>query len=449
MRPQKVPTPHRRDGKWYLVRRVPKEFAAMDKRVIVRVSTEISIADDPRAVRAGPVVLQLNRELEAYWRGLRDGAEGEVRERYERAQQRARQFGLAYQTAAEIAAGPIEELLRRVAVLTEKGSVDNEVDYAAVMGGEEKPALSLSSLVDEYEKLQAASLQRYSPNQKRKWRLPRDRVVKTWKGIIEDIALTRLTRSHGLQLRDHYSARIVKGEIDIGTANTEIGTAAKMLKTVAMVHHMEIPEVLKGLRFAGETDKQRKAFAIQHIQNVILGAGALDGLNSQARAIVWVVADTGLRLSEAANLLPEHIHLNADVPYVQITPVDRALKTQQSERDIPLVGSALAALKLYPGGFPRYRDKGGSLSAAVNKFMRKNGMLPERGHSIYSLRHAFEDRLTAVEAPEKVIAALMGHKYSRPRYGAGPSLAQKREWMSRIAFTPPEHFGPLESKKKG
>ena len=48
-------------------------------------------------------------------------------------------------------------------------------------------------------------------------------------------------------------------------------------------------------------------------------------------------------------------------------------------------------------------------------------------------------KVTAVEAPEKLIAALMGHKYSRPKYGAGPSLKQRQEWMEKIAFTPPAH----------
>jgi hypothetical protein len=47
---------------------------------------------------------------------------------------------------------------------------------------------------------------------------------------------------------------------------------------------------------------------------------------------------------------------------------------------------------------------------------------PIPGQTLYSLRHTFEDRLTAVEAPEKVVAALIGHKWHRPRYGLGPSL---------------------------
>jgi hypothetical protein len=59
---------------------------------------------------------------------------------------------------------------------------------------------------------------------------------------------------------------------------------------------------------------------------------------------------------------------------------------------------------------------------------------PEPGLTLYSLRHTFEDRLTAIEAPEKVVAMLMGYKWHRPRYGLGPSLGQKREWLNCIAF---------------
>jgi integrase len=101
------------------------------------------------------------------------------------------------------------------------------------------------------------------------------------------------------------------------------------------------------------------------------------------------------------------------------------------------VGVALMAMRAQPEGFPRYRDKADSLSALVNKALEVRGLRPEPGQSLYSLRHTFEDRLTAVEAPEKVVAALMGHKWHRPRYGLGPSLEQKREWLKRIAFRPP------------
>jgi integrase len=101
------------------------------------------------------------------------------------------------------------------------------------------------------------------------------------------------------------------------------------------------------------------------------------------------------------------------------------------------VGVALMAMREQPDGFPRYRDKADVLSALVNKALDVRGLRPEVGQSLYSLRHTFEDRLTAVDAPDKIIACLMGHKWSRPRYGVGPSLDHKREWLERIAFRPP------------
>jgi integrase len=93
-------------------------------------------------------------------------------------------------------------------------------------------------------------------------------------------------------------------------------------------------------------------------------------------------------------------------------------------------------MKRNPNGFPRYREKADSLSALVNKFLENAELLPTDNHSLYSLRHTFEDRLTAVEAPEKIIATLMGHKWMRPRYGAGPSIEQKQKWLLKIAFKP-------------
>src|SRR5262249_16507118 len=51
-RPVEAARPHKVAGFWFLVRRVPAEFAAYDTRKLVRQSTGIRIADDPRAVRA-------------------------------------------------------------------------------------------------------------------------------------------------------------------------------------------------------------------------------------------------------------------------------------------------------------------------------------------------------------------------------------------------------------
>jgi integrase len=125
---------------------------------------------------------------------------------------------------------------------------------------------------------------------------------------------------------------------------------------------------------------------------------------------------------------------------VRIQPDGRRLKTEDSLREIPLVGVALAAMKLRPNGFPRYQDKSSSLSATVNKFFRDNGLRPTKDHTVYSLRHSFKDRLIAAQAPDSLIDSLMGHKTYKPKYGKGPSLELKVKFLSEIAFTCPERL---------
>ena len=126
--------------------------------------------------------------------------------------------------------------------------------------------------------------------------------------------------------------------------------------------------------------------------------------------------------------------------HVKILPEGRRLKTDDSEREIPLVGVALAAMRLHPKGFPRYRDKSSGLSATLNKYLTENGLRPTTDHSVYSLRHSFKDRLIGAEAPDSLIDSLMGHKTYKPKYGKGPSLELKLKFMERIAFRSPERL---------
>lgn len=432
--------PHNRAGIWYLIRRVPKEFAELDRREPVRLSTDIAVADDPKAVHAKKVVERLNIELEAYWRGLRDGQSADASIRFEAARKRATALGLQYQTASEIReGGRLDELLSRVELLISRGSLEDDVDVAAALGGERRPKLLYSKLVDEYAEMKKGELVLKSENQRRKWKNPRLLAVQNFVDLIGNKAVEDTTRGDTLKFRNWWLDRIVDEDLDIGTANKNIGILSKMYKDYNKIQQLNLAPVFADLRIEGETDKQRAAFKVSFVQQRILAAGVLDELNDQARALLLLVADTGLRLSEASSLTAETIFLDADVPHVQVRAIGRQLKVAHTARDIPLVGAALAAVKAFPNGFPRYHDRADSLSALVNKYLDNRNLLPTDNHSFYSLRHTFEDRLTAVDAPEKVIAALMGHKSQRPKYGSGPDLAQKQRWMQQIAFTPPEH----------
>ncbi len=72
-----------------------------------------------------------------------------------------------------------------------------------------------------------------------------------------------------------------------------------------------------------------------------------------------------------------------------------------------------------PKGFPKYRSSSASLSTTVNKFLRSNGLMETPDHSLYGLRHSFEDRLLAAGLDERIRRDLFGHALNRERYGKG------------------------------
>ena len=424
----------KRDGYWHFFRRVPESIKHLDKRVTVRQSTGIAVADDPRGIRAARLVPQMNGELEAYWRGIIDGRAAEAEIRYNAARKRARAFGFDYAPVRDLVERSEKELAERVSQLIRQKAVDDETAIAAVLGGEEPPVIMLSQLFAKFEKAERASLADMSADQNRKWANPKKKALSNLISVIGDKPLHMLTRADALDFREWWQERIVSENLDPGTANKDIGTLNKMTRIVDRLQRLGLDLVFSQMRIEGEISRQRTAYDPAFVQEHILKPEALDGLNEEAQAVIYLVSETGLRLSEAVNLTSETIHLTGEIPFVQVRPDGRRMKTDDSARDIPLVGIALQAMRMFPEGFPRYRDKGAGLSAIVNKVLKLRGLRPSPAHSLYSLRHTFEDRLTAVEAPEKVIASLMGHKWIRPKYGLGPTLKQKREWLLKIAF---------------
>jgi integrase len=427
----------RREGLWHFARRVPTSLIALDKRGVVKQSTRVRVADDPRAIRASKVADRINGELEAYWSRLATGDATTAKGAYDEARRVARSFGFDYRPAAELATAPISEIVVRSEALVARGRVEDEKSFAALHGGVATPKIRLSDLFAEFGKVMRASLADMSKDQVRKWANPKKRALANLITVIGDKPISDITRSDALDFQSMWQDRVLDEGIEVGTANKDFGHISRMLRAVDRRHRLGLAPVFGDLRLEGETARSRAAFDVKFVQERIFAGGALNGLNDEARAIIYLIAETGLRLSEAVNLRRSTIMLAAGVPHVLVRPDGRRMKTTQSAREIPLVGAALLVMREHRDGFPRYQERAPSLSALVNKAFDSRGLRPTPQHSLYSLRHTFEDRLTAVEAPEKVIAALMGHKYDRPKYGAGPTLEQKAKWLKKIALKPP------------
>ena len=81
-----------------------------------------------------------------------------------------------------------------------------------------------------------------------------------------------------------------------------------------------------------------------------------------------------------------------------------------------------------PMGFPRYRNSSAdAFSAIANKCLSSAGLRPTKGHTVYSLRHSFKDRMIAIGVPDRIQDELMGHTLKGMPYGNGATLTYRAE----------------------
>jgi integrase len=427
----------RRNGTWHFVRRVPIEFAELDVRGVVKHSTRIKIAYDRSGRRAVRVAEKFNEQLEVFWKGLSDGRPQGSLSNYDLARRRARALGFEYIENDQLVRQLPEARLERLEALVTKGLTNDAGARAALLGTEKRRPFKLSKLFEEYEAATKGEVKDLSPDQLRIWRNGRIRAVERFVEVAGDKLINEITTDDAIDYCEWWRERVADDAVDAKTANKDIGQLSRMLKEMNIRRRLNLPDIFKGLRLKGETERPRVPYDTDFIQKRLFARDALAGLNEDARLVLYVVADTGLRPSEVVNLQEDAIVLDASVPYVRVLPDGRRLKTEDSRREIPLVGTALAAMRQRPQGFPRYRDKSSNLSATLNKYLLENGLRPTKDHTVYSLRHSFKDRLVAVEAPDSLIDSLMGHKTYKPKYGKGPSLELKLKFLQRIAFRSP------------
>jgi integrase len=429
----------KREGFWYFARRVPLKFRVYDPRGAVQATLGIRIADDPKGIQAALAAAQMNADLEGYWRGLVDGNAQDQQKRFEAARLRARQLGFNYVGAHDLARdASLPEILKRISVLeSREGRPDHVTSFTALMGMAPQPQVLLSTLFETYERSVATAHMRKSPDQLRKWRTARTRAIKSLVSFIGDKPVDEVTRDDALDYRAMWQARVESGTHDADTANKQFTQLRVMFKTVDRLLRLNLKDVFGDLVLSGGAKNKRPAFSTVYIETAILGSGALDRLNAEARDLTYILIETGLRLSEACNLTSKTIVLNVDVPYVSVRPEGRETKTKTAIRDIPLVGYALDAAVRNPEGFSRYREKASHFSATVNKFLKENGLDEGGGKTIYSFRHSFKDRLRNAKTDSDMMNALMGHASETPLYGDGASLEVKREALLKIAFARP------------
>jgi integrase len=418
----------KRSNTYYLRRRVPKRYQSVERRS----SVWISLYTDSESV-ANSKADQAWTHLVGAWEARLAGDTDDATGRFAAAQELARVRGYRYLDVGRVAELPVSELVARVAAIDAPAGQLNIAEAEALLGTVEEPQITVQAALDIYWTLAREKTFGKSPDQLRRWEAPRKKAIKNFIVIVGNKSIDHITRDDMLDFRQYWLDRIEAGEVSANSANKDLIHLGDVLKTVNTMKRLGLDLPLGGLSFKQGVARTRPPFSIDWIKTRLLQPGALDGLNGQARGILLGMVNTGYRPSEGAALMEDTIHLDSDVPHISIEPAGRQLKSQYARRVIPLAGVSLDTFQAFPNGFPRYRDSA-TLSATINKYLRGNGLLETPQHSLYSLRHSFEDRMLAAGIDDRIRRDLFGHRLDRERYGKGATLDHLARLVRGIAL---------------
>lgn len=422
---RKFPPPVLRGSVYYLYRRVPKPYAGVDGRTFI----EHSLHTDSLITATAKAIEVWNR-LVAGWEARLAGGAVEAEARFQAARDVAASRGFPYIPATKVAQLSYDELMARLgAAVGSKAGKASELDVDAVLGGVAEPPITVSRALELYWTLAKDKTLEKSEDQLRRWRNPLKKAVANFIAVVGDKPIQNITGNDMLDFREWWMQRLEEEDLTPNSANKDLVHLGAVLKTVNKMKRMGLVLPLTDLSFKAGEAKTRPPFSVGWIKDRLLAPGALDAMNPEARAILLVMVNTGCRPSEVAALSARTIRLDHAVPHISIEPEGRQIKSRHARRTIPALGVSLSALKAFPHGFPRYGQSSASLSATVNKFLRENGLLETSEHTLYSLRHSFEDRMLAAGIDERVRRDLFGHRLDRERYGEGATLEMKRRML--------------------
>jgi integrase len=427
-------------GRRQYTRRVPSEVAHLDRRGTIRIGLKTASLD---VARHRPYAMMLADD--EYWAMLQRNAlqgvsNNSLLSRYQAAKKRAMARGYIY-TPVDILVddASLGEILDRITTLKAQPKSVETIEAEAILGGVKETHMPVSQAFTLYtDTLCIGTLKGKSASQKKTWRKPKERAIDNFIALFGDLPMDQIMRKYGQDFYQWWGERVnpsngSKG-LNPNSANRDIGNMRTLFKSYWVYqgdHNRTNP--FKGLNYTENYYKDIPAFENDWVRKKILVPGLFDGLNRDARLIIYALIETGCRPSEIANLRSGHIKLNANVPHVQIRPREnRQLKTNSAIRDIPLTGISLEAMRLAPTGFERYLNKGHLLSATLMKAFKNRNLFPSDNHRIYSFRHSFEKRMQESRIDYGLRCTLMGHSNSRPSYGDGGSLAYRQSEMLKF-----------------
>jgi integrase len=445
----------KRGNRYWYVRGVPRDVQLLDRRApLLQQTLRTSSIHTAREKRDGLEVA--DNEL---WDALRSGIDAATaRQRYDASVKLHSALRFKMMTPEQLladandpahygAGGEIKslpEVLRRPAEAIRRGAdvAGSEEIQSLLAGDVPKPEMTVREAFDDYiADLCASAWLSKSDGQRAMSTKPKRRAIENFIKVVGDKAIMEIDRDDAVRFRSHWQRRMAAREVDYSTANRDLDN----MRVLWRWHNQRIYNTedsrtpFDGLNFdKPRKKKNRPAYSPEFVRDNFLHGDKLASMKPDIRRALLVIIGTGCRPSEVNNVKPENIVLDAPVPHLRLRDEnDRELKNSQSNRDVPLVGFALAAMRAHVAdgnmdGFPRYRDKDTNFSNAMKAAFKRKGLRQTPDHSLYSMRHMFENLMRDADIGDDMRRELMGHKIDRPKYGDAFRLAKTAAALEKV-----------------
>ena len=327
----------------------------------------------------------------------------------------------------------IEDALNELGKALHKQKLPSEIVEQVYSGKLKQEVITLETALKDYVAYKSDTPKAEKEITQRVERLRKDMQHIYSKQKLKYVSLSDISRQDANDLRDHLLSRV-----SANSAVRMLGVVRTAINHAIVEHSLNIPNVFTNLRIKGAGASKLDRLPLSDTQVVHLEPAYSNDIT--AWALFVCLRDTGCRVSEIAGLRVKDCDTDNGCLSISPTPW-RTLKTNNSQRSVPLSPEAIKALEEVSQGkdpeaplFPQYAKERGRDNCSAMLMKRLRTIITDKKLTMHSLRHRMKDKLRNTGCPEAISMAILGHGSNTvaANYGSGYALDVMREHMQKV-----------------
>ena len=327
----------------------------------------------------------------------------------------------------------IEDALNELGKALHKQKLPSEIVEQVYSGKLRQEVITLETALKDYVAYKSDTPKAEKEITQRVERLRKDMQHIYGKQKLKYVSLSDISRQDANDLRDHLLSRV-----SANSAVRMLGVVRTAINHAIVEHSLNIPNIFTNLRIKGAGASKLDRLPLSDTQVVNLEPAYSN--DTTAWALFVCLRDTGCRVSEIAGLRVKDCDTDKECLIISPT-LWRTLKTNNSQRSVPLSPEAIKALQeVFQGKdreaplFPQYAKERGGDNCSAMLMKRLRNIITDKKLTMHSLRHRMKDKLRNTGCPEAISMAILGHGSNTvaANYGSGYALDVMREHMERV-----------------